>query len=247
MNASSHTWFENWFDSPYYHLLYGHRDETEADAFIARLVEFLHPVPGARALDLACGKGRHAVALHRCGLDVTGIDLSEKSIEAAKTLETEGLSFFVHDMRHPFMVNYFDITFNLFTSFGYFETERDDVLVIKAVKTGLKTKGVFVIDFLNAAVVEESVKANPSGTVESGGVTFRWEKRVEEKRVVKDIAVVDGDKTVHFTERVQLLTLADFQRLLGPYFSIENTFGDYNLGTFDPRKSPRLILIARKR
>ena len=247
MDSSPSAWFESWFDSPYYHLLYGDRDEKEADAFIGRLVEFLHPAPGARALDLACGKGRHAIALHRHGLDVTGIDLSPKSIEAAKQLETDGLSFSVHDMRHTLTVNYFDLVFNLFTSFGYFTSEHDNDSVMKAVRSALKRNGRFVIDFFNAELVAAQVTKEPSCVVEKGGIAFCWEKKIEEGRVVKTITFTDKGRPFEFTERVQLLTLDDFRRLLGPYFSIENTFGDYNLGTFDPRKSPRLILIARKR
>ena len=77
-------WFHDWFNSPYYHLLYRHRDEQEAAAFIERLIGHLQPPPGSRMLDVACGKGRHAVQLARHGFEVTGIDLSEESIAFAQ-------------------------------------------------------------------------------------------------------------------------------------------------------------------
>ena len=239
-------WFESWFDSKYYHLLYSHRDTTEAEAFIGRLVDFLHPAEGARALDLACGKGRHSIALHKKGLEVTGIDLSEQSILAAKQHEAFGLSFAVHDMRQPLMVNYFDYTFNLFTSFGYFSSVRENEQVVKAVKSGLKKDGVFVIDFLNANVVRKMVEQNHSGMVHESGIDFHWSKRIENDVVLKEISFQAENKKYSYTESVQLLGLADFEKLLSPYFTIEHIFGDYHLGNFDAASSPRLIVLAKK-
>lgn len=239
-------WFESWFDSKYYHLLYSHRDTTEAEGFIDRVVDFLHPVAGARALDLACGKGRHSIALYKKGLEVTGIDLSGQSIRDAKKNETEGLSFFVHDMRQPFMVNYFDYTFNLFTSFGYFGSVRENEQVVKAVKSGLKQGGVFVIDFLNADVVRKMVEQNNSGVITEGGIDFHWEKRIENNIVLKKISFEAEGKKHEYTECVQLLSRGDFEKLLSPYFTIEHIFGDYHLGKFDAATSPRLILLAKK-
>ncbi|HET6992715.1 MAG TPA: methyltransferase domain-containing protein, partial [Bacteroidia bacterium] len=80
MTSENNCWFESWFDSPYYHLLYGNRDEKEAENFIEVLARFLKAPKGSRALDLACGKGRHSVALYKNGFEVTGIDLSERNI-----------------------------------------------------------------------------------------------------------------------------------------------------------------------
>lgn len=56
-------WFENWFDSPYYHILYKHRNYKEAELVIDRLINYLSPAPQASFLDLACGQGRHSLYL----------------------------------------------------------------------------------------------------------------------------------------------------------------------------------------
>ncbi|MGZ4035978.1 MAG: class I SAM-dependent methyltransferase, partial [Bacteroidia bacterium] len=95
-------WFEGWFDSPYYHLLYKNRDYSEAELFIDNLLSFLKPEQGARFLDIGCGKGRHSIYLNKKGFDVTGIDLAENSISCAKQSENEHLHFYVHDMRKIF-------------------------------------------------------------------------------------------------------------------------------------------------
>src|ERR1700761_2297077 len=118
-------WFENWFGSPFYKILYQNRDELEAQAFVETLIDYLQPFPGSRMLDIACGEGRYAVQLAEKNYDVTGIDISRISIEKAKAYEDEHLHFFVQDMRFPFYINYFDYAFNFFTSFGYFTHTRD--------------------------------------------------------------------------------------------------------------------------
>ena len=81
-------WFKNWFNSPYYHKLYSHRDEAEAEIFINNLVQLLHPPAGAKMLDVACGKGRHSMHLANMHFDVTGIDLSSESIAEAMLNKT---------------------------------------------------------------------------------------------------------------------------------------------------------------
>jgi SAM-dependent methyltransferase len=245
--AKTGDWFESWFDSPYYHLLYSNRDHTEAEEFISRLIDFLKPAPGCRMLDLACGKGRHALALHRKGLDVIGIDLSPQSIAEAKKLETDGLTFFVHDMRRPFMINYFDGVFNLFTSFGYFRDKRDNRQVVDAVCKGLKPGGIFVIDFFNASLVRSEIASCGAGEKEAGGIVFHWKKTIINDVINKNIEVADGAKQCRFAEYVQLLSLEDFRTLLQDNFEILEIFGDYNLTAFDIETSKRLIIISRKR
>lgn len=101
------SWYKNWFDSPYYHLLYQHRDEEEASQFIRTLINYLKPIHNSTMLDIACGKGRHSIALAEMGFDVTGIDLSWASIEEAKKSEHDKLHFYQHDMRLPFRINYY--------------------------------------------------------------------------------------------------------------------------------------------
>ncbi len=97
----THSWFEDWFNTLYYHILYQNRDEQEARLFIDTLVDFLAPAPKSHFLDLACGKGRHSVYLHKKGYQVTGVDLSASSIEYARQYSKPGLMFRVHDMRTP--------------------------------------------------------------------------------------------------------------------------------------------------
>lgn len=112
-------WFNTWFDSPYYHLLYRNRSHTEAGAFIDALLKHLHPKPGAHLLGLACGKGRHALQLSERGYEVTGLDLSATSIAVVQGQRHARRHFHVHDMRNSLPYGPFGLVLNLFTSFGY--------------------------------------------------------------------------------------------------------------------------------
>jgi len=240
-------WFEAWFDSPYYHMLYSHRNTAEADALVLNLQKLLQLKPGSRILDLACGKGRHSKALAMQGFNVTGVDLSERSIEEAKKTEDENLEFMVHDMRRPVAINYYDAVLNLFTSFGYFTSLRDNSRTIDAVHAALRPGGIFLIDYFNANKVQKAVEANPEGTLDMEGVHFHWNKMIENGAVVKEIEVTDNGKSFEFCEHVQLLALKDFADLLDEKFEIENIMGDYSMTPFDEQNSDRLILSCRKK
>lgn len=239
-------WFENWFSSPYYKILYEHRDELEAQAFVEKLIEYLNPLPFSRMLDIACGEGRFAKQLAEHGYEVTGIDLSHASIEKAKIFEDEGLEFFVHDMRFPFYVNYFDFAFNFFTSFGYFAHHRDHMMAAKSFAGALKKNGFLVIDYLNKEFVLN--KLVPQDEIRKGAYTFHIKRSLERNHILKQIDFKDADgKEKHFTERVAAFTLADFIHMFKTVkMSLVATFGDYQLNTYHPTDSPRMIMIFKK-
>ena len=241
-------WFSDWFNSSYYHALYQHRDDTEALQFIHNLITYLAPKPHATMLDIACGKGRHSKALFDAGFDVTGIDLSPASIEAASTMQTNGLSFSCHDMRETFKANYFDYAFNFFTSFGYFDTHEEHQLAISAMAANLKESGTLVIDYLNVGIVEENIDKEAVTQIDS--FIFYTKKWQDDLFLFKEIRVVDASsKEVLgiFEERVRKYGLADFTLFMQRAgLEMIATFGDYQLGSYHVERSDRLIMVAKK-
>ncbi|HEY0261529.1 MAG TPA: class I SAM-dependent methyltransferase, partial [Chitinophagales bacterium] len=151
-------WFENWFDTEYYHLLYSHRNDDEAQQLISRLIDFLQLKNASKILDVACGKGRHSKYFAQCGMNVTGIDLSENSIHFAKQFANEKLHFSTWDMREVFAENEFDVVVNLFSSFGYFDDAEDDKRAINAMKKSLKKGGFLILDFMNPEYIVRNLK-----------------------------------------------------------------------------------------
>jgi SAM-dependent methyltransferase len=238
-------WYETWFNSPYYHLLYKNRDQQEAMLFLDSLMQFLSPLPGARILDVACGKGRHSIYLNKKGYDVTAFDLSEASILFNKQFENENLNFYIHDMREVFCANYFDIVLNLFSSFGYFDKERDNIRSLTACATALKPGGMFVFDYINANKIKACGNSFSDKKVE--GVKFHIEKYIEGQFIRKKISFNDKEKYYNFEEHLLLTEKAELEK----YFSVSgleitNCFGSYMLEPFNETSSERLILIAKK-
>lgn len=237
-------WFESWFDSPYYHILYQHRDESEAKFFLNNLLNELNLPKQTSILDLACGKGRHAIYLHSKGYRVTGADLSPESIQAANHSATEGLNFVEHDMREPLNDVQFDAIFNLFTSFGYFQSEAENMSVLHAVHQNLIADGVFVLDFMNAAKAIAHLVLSESKEIQ--GIRFEIKRFVENKKIIKEIRFSDQGKDYFFTEMVNAFELKDFERMLtAAGFEIKKTFGNYALEPFNSLTSDRLILLAK--
>jgi SAM-dependent methyltransferase len=238
-------WFERWFASPYYHILYKERDIKEAQYFLDNLINLLNPEPSAKMLDIACGRGRHSVYLNKKGYTVSGIDLSEENIAYDKQFENEKLSFHVHDMRDVFKVNEFDFVFNLFSSFGYFDSSQDNAKTIHAHAMALKQGGRLVLDYMNARKVCSCFIPSQRKVVE--GIKFSVKKKIERGMIVKHISFSDKGQDYNFEERLSILLLKDFQKLFAEHnLKVIHTFGDYALNTFDEAESDRLILIAEK-
>jgi 2-polyprenyl-3-methyl-5-hydroxy-6-metoxy-1,4-benzoquinol methylase len=239
------TWFKDWFDTKYYHLLYQNRNESEAEVFIKNLTHFLNLENGAQILDLACGKGRHAVILNNLGFKVTGADLSENSINKAKQYENDELNFQVHDMREILQHKKFDAVFNLFTSFGYFEDTSDNEKVIQSIFEMLNPRGILVIDFMNVHLVLDRMVSEETKIV--AGIEFELHRKYTGFHIIKEINFTDEGINFSYLEKVQVLKKEDFESLLSHNgFSLMHVFGDYNLNEFDENLSERLILIAQK-
>ncbi len=242
MNSAS-KWFKSWFNTPYYHLLYNKRDYKEARFFMSNLVSYLKLKQGDSILDLACGKGRHAIFLSSLGFDVKGVDLSENSIKEACKYANESLRFRVHDMRHPFNER-FDAIFNLFTSFGYFDSDTEDISVLKNIKNGLKPNGVAVIDYLN--ITKSIAQLIPNDIQKRGKINFDIKRYVADGFIIKDIHFNDNGKDFKFTEHVKCLDLETFKLYLkASDLKLTAVFGDYNLHDFDVKTSDRLILVVK--
>jgi SAM-dependent methyltransferase len=245
MNSSdTGEWFDEWFNSPYYHILYKHRDDSEAQMLIDNLSDFLPISPADKILDLACGKGRHAIYLNQKGFDVIGVDLAEENIRYAQKFANERLQFFRHDKRRVFRKEYFSVLLNLFTSFGYFETDIENVQTLQAAADNLKKGGHMVIDFMNTPKVISHLKALEYKNID--GICFEIRKRIDNRFIIKDIRFSDNTGSFHFQERLMAITQTDFMR----YFQAANlqllhTFGDYKLTPYAP-DSDRMIFILRK-
>ncbi|WP_299048867.1 class I SAM-dependent methyltransferase [uncultured Polaribacter sp.] len=236
-------WFTDWFNTPYYHILYKERNDEDAQLFMKNITSFLKLPLSTHILDLPCGKGRHSVFLNSLGYQVTGKDLSENSINQAKEFKNNTLHFKVHDMRKPFDETY-DAIFNLFTSFGYFKDDKDDLSVLENIKKGLNKDGIFVFDFLNALKVKLNLVAEETKIVDD--ITFHIKREITNGFILKHISFFADNQQHSYTEQVKYLDLDKMKSFFSKAgFTITNVFGDYHLNDYNAATSDRLILVAK--
>ena len=233
----------NWFDTPYYKLLYRNRNEDEARLFIDNILKKINIRPNSKILDLACGTGRHSIYLSKKGFDVVGIDQSKKNIITAKENENKKLIFFQQEMTKDINMQ-FNAIFNFFTSFGYVD-HKYNYDTIENISKNLKKGGLFIIDFLNQKIVRKNIVEYEEKNIEN--INFNIHRYIENNYIIKEISFKHNKTKYNFKERVMLLDLKDFEN----YFNKNNLkiidiYGNYNLSRFDINKSPRLILISKK-
>lgn len=238
------TKYNNWFDSKYYHILYKNRNHEEARKFINKIIEHLNLKPKSKVLDAGCGKGRHSIEIEKLGHIVTGIDLSKNSIKFAKQFENSNLNFLVHDISKPLNIE-FNLVLNLFTSFGYYEKDKD-LEILLSLERNLDKNGTGVIDFFNIKNVKDNLVKKEQTTIEN--IKFKIKRKINKFSVIKEISFEDNSIDYKFKESVNTLSLLDFKN----YFNQTNLeiieiFGDYDLNNFNEIKSPRLIILFKKK
>jgi SAM-dependent methyltransferase len=232
-------WFARWFGEDYLKL-YPHRDAKDAEnvvGLIDRHLEF----SGSRVLDLACGPGRHTPPLEARGAIVTGFDLSRVLLDRASEI---GVKQLVRgDMRAlPFASGSFETVVNLFTSFGYFETDEEHKAVLQLVHNVLVPGGGFAIDFLNPGFVRKHLVPEESTVAGGHEVDITREITGGNRFVQKTMRVRADDAT--FVERVRLYDRDDLRELLVEVgFEVKAEFGSYE-GDPINEDAPRTILIA---
>lgn len=233
-------WFEKSFGT-LYPLIYRHRSREAAEPEAAFAIEALRLRPGERVLDLASGEGRHLVALRSRGLVAVGVDLSEPLVRSARAA---GLPVVRGDMRAIPFGRHFDAVVSFFTSFGYFETDDENLGVLGEVAGCLRPGGRFLIDLPNRAAVEANLVPRSEQDLE--GYHIEEERALDGDRVVKRIHLVGEDHEEEFVENVRLYTPEEIRDgLAGVGLGMADLYGDFSGAPFGP-EADRMVVTARK-
>lgn len=241
-------WFKDWFNTPEYLSVYRHRNESDAEQHIHLITDNILLHPNSKILDMACGAGRHAVILARKGYDVTGVDLSENLLSIAKQISlNENLpANFIHSDIREFNPDIkYDLILNLFTSFGYFETDSENISILQKAYHLLKDKGSFVLDVFNSHYLKKNLVEFSEEKINNAEI--HQYREIKDKRVIKKIVVTKNGKLNNYFESVRMYSKEELEIILNKIgFDIYKTFGDFLGNKYEYFNSPRLILFCRK-
>ena len=239
-------WFRPWFNSPAYHLLYGHRSEEEAQRLVASLMASGALGTPLRTLDAGCGSGRHARALAKHGWEVDAFDLSPESIQQAHAQPRDSIQYHVKDLRNlgeeTSWQGQFHLVTNFFTSMGYFRDPADQEAVVKGLANVLHSDGTLILDYLNVEQVAKNLV--PKETMVCGETTFDIHRRIHNGWIEKSIRFEWEGRDEHHVERVQALSQGDFEVILRKEgLEVVHVWGDYELNKWTPTSSRCLMAV----
>jgi 2-polyprenyl-3-methyl-5-hydroxy-6-metoxy-1,4-benzoquinol methylase len=246
------TWYVDFFRDDYLnvydHLFTAERAEKEV-AFAAQALELK---AGARILDLCCGQGRHCVPLARRGFQVTGLDLNPAYLDLARqaaqaanvTLET-----IAGDMRQIPFQDHFDAIVNMYSSFGYLESEAEDLKVLESAAKAIRPGGRLMLDMLNREWAVANYIQNDWHS--SGDGTLYVERRDLDlasslMHVKFTIIGPHGDRRDSVGHHIRLYTLTETTRLLQQVgLNVTGVFGGFDAELY-AIGTRRMIVLAQK-
>ncbi len=243
-------WFENeTFWRVMYHFLFPEERFSAAPEEIEKIISLVG-IKGGRALDLCCGPGRHSTALAKEGFKVTAVDLSPFLLGKAKERgesEKAGVEWVRDDMRKFSRPGEFDLIFNLFTSFGYFEDETDNAAVLSLMYRNLKQGGCIIMDTIAKEILARVYHPTRSTELPDGSIVVQRVKISDDwTRCRNQWLLIKDGKADSYSWSHMLYSGKELKTLLfGAGFNEVKLYGNLDGDPYDPEAS-RLIAVACK-
>ncbi len=241
-------WFKDWFASEEYLEVYSHRNKTDAYNLLNLIKENINLYNNAKVLDAACGSGRFSNLFAKHGFNVTAFDLSTQLLQIAKRKAVEEnlkVNYFRADIRKLPLRGSFDLVLNMFTSFGYFDTDDENFSFISTAYNLLNKKGIFIFDYLNKNyVINNLVKKSKKSINNKTIIEFR---KINGNRVEKEIIINTGKEEKKFNESVMMYSkeqIIDGFNNCG--FKVYKIFGNYSGEMYKDYDSDRLLIFFTK-
>jgi len=221
-----------------------------ADKQVEKILSLVEYKEG-RVLDLCCGSGRHAIALARRGIDVTGVDQSTFLLHKARTSAAEldfDIEFTEANMNEYLRPRAFSLVINMFTSFGYFNTQEEDLLVLKDVYESLDSDGTLLIDILAKELIARRFQRTTSCCEKDGTIIInRYDVTRDWSRYRNEWILIKEGSIKNFVYEHVMYSGVELQAMLtNAGFSNIRLFGDLT-GSAYGLDSDRLIAVAHKR
>lgn len=243
-------WYEDEsFWETFYPFLFPEERFEAAVEQVEKILQLVH-FQGQSVLDLACGPGRHAIELAKRGLRVTGVDRSPFLLEKAKTRASEAgveVEWVQKDMRDFSRPESFDLLINMFSSFGYFEDQDDDLRVLQNVHRSLRPGGSCLLDVQGKERLARVFQPTGSHEVADGSILIERREIVDEwSRIRNDWILLKGDTARTFRFRLTIYSGQELKdRLSQAGFQKVRLYGDLD-GTEYGLDAQRLIAVAWK-
>lgn len=240
-------WYKDWFNSDFYLHVYSHRNNEDAKKLVGLILSKIKLPPSAKILDSSCGNGRHAILFAKKGYEVTGFDLSTRLLElAAKECEIQKLNVKLvrADIRNFCVKEKFDLIVNLFTSFGYFESDEENFLFFKNALKMMHKESFLIFDYFNYDyivnnLVEEDFKRYDE-------ILVRQKRKIIDERIIKEITIEKNGEKFSYNESVKLYRINELVDVFTKFgFKPIEFLGDYYGNSFSESDSPRLIMIMK--
>ena len=213
-------------------------------------IEALTQCTRGKVLDLCCGPGRHALEFALRGFEVTGVDRSAFLLQRAHERASDAkvrVEWVNEDMRDFVRSATFDLACSLFTSFGYFREEDDDLRVLRNLHQSLKPTGVLVIEVLGKERLARTWQSAICTELPDGSLVVQRPQLQDDCcRVHADWTLIKDGHARSFTFEHAVYSGRELKdRLLNSGFEQVQLFGDlqgspYNLD------AARLVAIAHK-
>jgi SAM-dependent methyltransferase len=245
---------KEWFDDDsfwreLYPFMFSKQRFAEADEQVAKALALTKP-PGKSALDLCCGPGRCSVSLAKRGFSVTGVDrtgyLLDKAKEKARAAHVK-IEWVQKDMRDFVRPDSFALVISMFTSFGYFDDNREDVLVLENMFKSLKPGGAFLIEVLGKERLAKILQSTTSTVLADGTLLVERHEIYEDwTRVRNEWLLIRKGKVKSFKFHHTVysgLELRDRMQRAG--FVDVTLHGNLGGDEYGPN-SERLVAIGRK-
>lgn len=238
-----------WYDRFFRHEYLAFDDHPNTDLEIDFLLNTLQLPDQSCLLDLGCGYGRHAIPLAQEGLHVIGLDRSSNLLQEARTRQKDqnlNLSFIRGDVRQFPFAYPFDAVISMFSSFGYFEDENENFLVLQNIADALKPGGLFFIETANRDFI---IAHNPPVQIyRPPNMTLIEERTFDSltSQSLVDVTVIQNGTETHLHHAIRLYTATEMDMLLASVgLQTLGVWGDFHGGDFTT-DSPHLIFLAEK-